>query len=102
MVTALARIEGLPVGIIANNPLHLSGAIDSAGSHKVARFLQLCETFGLPLISLCDCPGIMVGPEADNAGLVRHASRAMLAVSTLTVPVTAVGYPAGVRDRRGW
>jgi acetyl/propionyl-CoA carboxylase alpha subunit/acetyl-CoA carboxylase carboxyltransferase component len=90
MVTALIRIEGRPVGVIANNPVHLSGAIDSDASHKAARFLQLCDTFGLPVVSLCDCPGIMVGPEADNAGLVRHASRAMVTVSTLSVPVIAI------------
>jgi acetyl/propionyl-CoA carboxylase alpha subunit len=90
MVTALARIEGRAVGVVANNPVHLSGAIDSEASHKAARFFQSCDTFGLPVVSLCDCPGIMVGPEADNAGLVRHASRAMVAGSTLSVPVTAV------------
>ena len=90
MVTALVRIEGRPMGVIANNPVHLSGAIDSEAAHKAARFLQLCDTFGLPVVSLCDCPGIMVGPEADNAGLVRHASRTMVTVSTLSVPVTAI------------
>lgn len=90
MVTALARIEGRPVGVIANNPMHLSGAIDSDASDKAARFLRLCDTFGLPVVSLCDCPGIMVGPATDNGGLVRHASRTMLAVSTLSVPVAAV------------
>lgn len=90
MVTALIRIEGRAVGVIANNPLHLSGAIDTDASHKAARFLQLCDTFGIPVVSLVDCPGIMVGPDADNAGLVRHASRVMVAVSTLSVPVTAV------------
>jgi acetyl/propionyl-CoA carboxylase alpha subunit len=90
MVTALVRIEGRPVGVIANNPMYISGAIDSDASDKAARFLRLCDTFGLPVVSLCDCPGIMVGPAADNGGLVRHASRTMLAVSTLSVPVAAI------------
>jgi acetyl/propionyl-CoA carboxylase alpha subunit/acetyl-CoA carboxylase carboxyltransferase component len=90
MVTSLVRIEGRPVGVIANNPMYISGAIDSDAADKAARFLRLCDTFGVPVVSLCDCPGIMVGPVADNGGLVRHASRTMLAVSTLSVPVAAI------------
>ena len=75
MVTALARIEGRPIGVIANNPTHLAGAIDSDGADKAARFMQLCDAFDLPLLFLCDTPGIMVGPEAEKTALVRHASR---------------------------
>src|SRR5205823_6923439 len=75
MVTALARVEGRPIGIIANNPSHLAGAIDSPGADKAARFMQLCDAFDVPILFLCDCPGIMVGPEAEKTALVRHASR---------------------------
>jgi acetyl-CoA carboxylase carboxyltransferase component len=62
MVTALVRLEGRPVGVIANNPLHLAGAIDAAGADKASRFMQLCDAFDLPLLFLCDTPGFMVGP----------------------------------------
>ncbi len=79
MVTALARIEGRPLGIVANNTMHMAGAITSDGADKAARFMQLCDAFGLPLVSLIDTPGMMVGPdaEADGAGApllapVRH------------------------------
>ncbi|MGH9135090.1 MAG: carboxyl transferase domain-containing protein, partial [Ilumatobacteraceae bacterium] len=75
MITALARVEGIPVGVIANNPAHLAGAIDTPGADKAARFMQLCDAFGLPLISLIDTPGMMVGPEAEATALVRHCSR---------------------------
>ena len=66
MVTALARIEGRPVGIVANNPTHLGGAIDADGADKAARFMQLCDAFDLPVLFLCDTPGFMVGPEAET------------------------------------
>ncbi len=69
MVTALARLEGRPVGVLANNPQHLAGAIDADNADKAARFMQLCEAFGLPLLSLCDTPGFMVGPEAEETAL---------------------------------
>ena len=68
MVTALVRIEGRPIGVIANNPTHLGGAIDADAADKAARFLQLCDAFGLPVVSLCDTPGFMVGPEAEKTG----------------------------------
>src|SRR5262249_23129396 len=70
-VTALARIGGHPVGIIANSSQHVGGAIDSDAADKLARFLQLCDAFGLPIVSLCDTPGFMVGPKAEATGLVR-------------------------------
>src|SRR5205823_14666358 len=90
MVTALARIEGRPLGIIANNPTHLAGAIDSTGADKAARFMQLCDAFDLPLLFLCDTPGIMVGPEAERSGTVRHASRLFVIGASLTVPYFTV------------
>src|SRR6185436_13924074 len=72
VITALARIEGRPVGVIANDPRHLSGALDSDGSDKAARFLQLCDAFGLPVVSLVDTPGFMVGPDSERTAAVRH------------------------------
>ncbi len=90
MVTALVRIEGQPVGLIANNPLHIGGAIDSDASDKAARFLQICEAFALPVLSLSDTPGNMVGPEAEKTGLIRHCSRLFLIGANLTVPILSV------------
>ena len=90
MVTALARIEGRPVGVIANNPLHVAGAITSDGADKGARFMQLCDAFGLPLLSLVDTPGMMVGPEAEATALVRHTSRLLVTGASLRVPLVAV------------
>jgi acetyl-CoA carboxylase carboxyltransferase component len=86
MVTALVRVEGRPLGLVANDPAHLAGAIDSDGSDKAARFLQLCDAFDLPVLFLCDTPGIMVGPEAEATGLVRHASRLFVIGGSLSVP----------------
>jgi len=86
MVTALIRIEGRPVGVLANDPKHVGGAVDSDGSDKGARFMQLCDAFDIPIVHLCDTPGIMVGPEAEKTGLVRHAARMFLTSSNLTVP----------------
>ena len=86
IVTSLLRIEGRPLGVIANNPMHLGGAIDSDGSDKAARFMQLCDAFDLPLLYLCDTPGIMVGPEIERTALVRHSSRMFLVGANLEVP----------------
>ena len=86
MVTALARVEGRPFGIVANNPTHLAGAIDSDGSDKAARFLQLCDAFDLPILFLCDTPGMMVGPEIEKTALVRHCSRLFVTGANLGVP----------------
>jgi methylmalonyl-CoA carboxyltransferase 12S subunit len=101
MVTALARIEGRPLGVIANNSMHMAGAITSAGADKGARFMQLCDAFGLPLISLVDTPGMMVGPEAEATGLVRHTSRLLVTGASLRVPLVAVvlrrGYGLGAQ-----
>jgi acetyl-CoA carboxylase carboxyltransferase component len=101
LVTALARLEGRAVGIVANNPMHQAGAIDGANADKAARFLQLCEAFGLPVVSLVDTPGFMVGPEAEETALVRHVSRMFVVGASLTVPLCAVilrkGYGLGAQ-----
>jgi acetyl-CoA carboxylase carboxyltransferase component len=86
MLTALVRVEGRALGIIANNPSHLAGAIDSDGSDKAARFMQLCDAHDVPLLFLCDTPGIMVGPDAETTALVRHACRLFVTGASVTVP----------------
>jgi acetyl-CoA carboxylase carboxyltransferase component len=86
IVTALARIEGRPVGVLANDPAHLSGALDAEASEKGGRFVQLCDAFGLPVLSLVDTPGFMVGPDAESAALVRRASRLFVSAATVSVP----------------
>lgn len=90
MVTALVRIAGRPMGLIANSTRHLGGAIDSAAADKASRFLQLCDAFGLPILSLCDAPGFMVGPEHEQLGLVRHSSRMFLTAANIQVPLLTV------------
>lgn len=90
IVTALIRIEGKPFGVIANNPRHLGGAIDGPAADKASRFLQLCDAFDLPIISLCDSPGFMVGPEAEKTGLVRHVCRMFVAGRSISVPLFSV------------
>jgi acetyl/propionyl-CoA carboxylase alpha subunit len=90
MLTALIRIEGRPIGVVANNNQHLSGAIDSDAADKAARFMQLCDAFDIPILFLCDTPGIMVGPEVEKTALVRHASRLFVTGSSLTVPTFTV------------
>jgi acetyl-CoA carboxylase carboxyltransferase component len=90
MVTAFIRIEGRPIGVIANNPGYLSGAVDSDGSDKAARFMQLCDAFDVPILVLCDTPGMMVGPEIERTGLVRHCSRLFVTGANLTVPLVTI------------
>jgi acetyl-CoA carboxylase carboxyltransferase component len=90
MVTALARIDGRAVGVLANDPTHLGGAIDADGADAAARLLQLCDAHGLPVVVLCDTPGFMVGPEAERQGGVRHFSRMFVVGANLTVPLVAV------------
>ena len=105
MITAFIRVEGQPMGLIANDPTHLSGAIDSDGADKAARFMQLCDAFDLPIVSLVDCPGIMVGPEIEKTALVRHASRVFVTCTSLTVPLFAFvlrkGYGLGAQAMTG-
>ncbi|MFA7665117.1 MAG: carboxyl transferase domain-containing protein, partial [Burkholderiaceae bacterium] len=97
--TALARIEGRPVGVLASNPFHLSGAIDADAADKAARFMQLCDAHGLPMVSLIDTPGFMVGPEIETRAQVRHVSRIFVAAAKLRVPYFSVvlrkGYGLG-------
>ena len=90
MVTALARVEGRPVGVVANNPNHLAGAIDSDGADKAARFLQLCDAFDIPVVTLVDTPGMMVGPEVEQTALVRHCCRLFVTGSNITVPMISI------------
>ena len=90
IITTLARIEGQPVGVIANNPAHLGGAIDSDAADKASRFMQLCDAFDLPLVNLCDTPGFMVGPEAEKTGLVRHVSRMFVTARSMSIPTCTI------------
>ncbi len=90
LVTAFARIEGRPVGILANNPLHLAGAVDAQAAAKAARFIRLCDTFGIPLVALCDTPGFMVGPDEEKRGMVRFAADMFAAAARLRVPFFTV------------
>jgi acetyl-CoA carboxylase carboxyltransferase component/biotin carboxyl carrier protein len=105
MITALIRIEGRPLGLIANNPAHLAGAIDADAADKAARFMQLCDAFDLPLLFLCDTPGIMVGPEVEKTALVRHACRMFVTGASLTVPFFTIvlrkGYGLGAQAMAG-
>ncbi len=99
MITALIRIEGRAMGLIANNPAHLGGAIDAPAADKGARFLQLCDSHGLPVLSLCDTPGFMVGPETERTAQVRHVCRLFVAGAALQVPLFCIvprkGYGLG-------
>jgi acetyl-CoA carboxylase carboxyltransferase component len=105
LVTALVRIEGHPFGLVASDPYHLGGAIDADAADKAARFLQLCDAFGLPVVSLCDTPGFMVGPEAEKTALVRHVSRMFVTAASLSVPFFTVvlrkGYGLGAQAMAG-
>lgn len=86
IITAFARVEGRPLGIVANNPSHLAGAIDSKGADKASKFLQLCERNRLPVLFLCDTPGVAVGPEAEKHGTVREAGGMFVTAAKLSVP----------------
>jgi acetyl-CoA carboxylase carboxyltransferase component len=105
IVTALVRIEGRPLGVIANNPMHLGGAIDSDAADKAARFMQLCDAFDLPILFLCDTPGFMVGPEAEKTAQVRHFSRMFVVAASMTVPFFTIilrkGYGLGAQSMAG-
>ena len=105
IVTALLRIEGFAVGLIANNPAHLGGAIDSDAADKASRFIQLCDAHDLPIVSFCDTPGFMVGPEAEETAQVRHFSRMFVTAGSITVPWLTVvlrkGYGLGAQAMAG-
>jgi len=100
-VTALARVHGRAVGVIANAPAHLGGAIDADAADKFSRFVQLCDAHDLPIVSLCDTPGFMVGPEAERSAQVRHFARLFVTAASITVPwITVVvrkGYGLGAQ-----
>jgi acetyl-CoA carboxylase carboxyltransferase component len=105
IVTALVRLEGEPFALIANDPRHLGGAIDAAAAEKAGRFLQLADAFDLPVISLCDTPGFMVGPQSEREAAVRRVSRMFVAAATMTVPLFTVvlrkGYGLGSQAMAG-
>ncbi len=105
IVTALIRLEGQPFGLIANDTFHLGGAVDADAADKASRFFQLCDAFGLPIVSLCDTPGFMVGPPAEATALVRHASRMFTNAANLSVPYFTVvlrrGYGLGAQAMSG-
>ncbi|HEY3759697.1 MAG TPA: carboxyl transferase domain-containing protein [Solirubrobacteraceae bacterium] len=105
VVTALAKVDGRPLGVVANVPTHLGGAIDADGADKGARFLGLCDAFALPVLFLCDTPGFMVGPAAEATATVRHFARLFLAGSNLSVPTGTIvlrkGYGLGAQAMAG-
>jgi acetyl-CoA carboxylase carboxyltransferase component len=105
MITALARHGGRPLGVVANDPKHLGGAIDADAADKAARFIGLCDAFGLPLLFLCDTPGFMVGPDAERTATVRHFARMFLGGANLKVPsgtiVLRKGYGLGAQAMAG-
>ena len=105
MLTALARVDGRPVGVLANDPTHLGGAIDAHGADKATRFMCMCDAFELPLLFLCDTPGFMVGPAAEQTATVRHFARMFLAGANLTVPAGTIvlrkGYGLGAQAMAG-
>ena len=105
VITAFIRVEGKPMGVIANNPHHLAGAIDSDGADKGARFIQLCDAYDIPVLSLMDCPGMMVGPDVERTALVRHCVRMFNAGANLTTPLFGVvvrkAYGLGVQAMCG-
>ncbi|WP_228389394.1 acetyl-CoA carboxylase family protein [Cumulibacter manganitolerans] len=105
IITSLARIGGQVVGILANNPHHLGGAIDAPGSDKAERFLTMCEARGLPVISFCDTPGFMVGPDSEREATVRRFGAMFVAGARLTTPlimiVTRKGYGLGAMAMAG-
>jgi acetyl-CoA carboxylase carboxyltransferase component len=105
MLTALARVDGHPLGVLANDPTHLGGAIDADDADKSSRFLQLCDAFELPVLFLCDTPGFMVGPDAERTATVRHFARMFLTGANVTVPTGTIvlrkGYGLGAQAMAG-
>ena len=105
MITAFIRVDGRPMGVIANNPMYLGGAIDADAADKAARFMQLCDAHDIPLLYFCDTPGNMVGPEAEKTALVRHCGRAYVVGANVTVPtfmvITRKAYGLGAQAMGG-
>ena len=90
VVTSLVRLGGRAVGVVANQPMVLAGAIDGPASDKAAHFIQVCDAFDIPMLILCDTPGLMVGPEVEKTGLVRRSARILTALANATVPLLTV------------
>jgi acetyl-CoA carboxylase carboxyltransferase component len=105
MVSAFARVDGRPLGVLANNPAHLGGAIDADAADKAARFIQLCDAFELPILFLCDTPGFMVGPAAERTATVRHFARMFVTAAGASVPMGTIvlrkGYGLGAQAMAG-
>ncbi|KAJ3341447.1 hypothetical protein HDU93_004848 [Gonapodya sp. JEL0774] len=101
IITAFARVEGRAVGVIANNCTHLGGAIDAEAGDKAARFMQLCDAYDIPIVSLCDTPGFMVGPDHEKTAIVRHVARMFVVAGSLTIPFFTIvlrkGYGLGAQ-----
>src|SRR5262249_17439565 len=89
-ITGLARLNGQPVGVLANDPVWYAGAMTADGAQKVRRFVDLCDTFHLPIVSLVDEPGFMIGPEAEQAATIRHGTATLFAIMQSTVPWASV------------
>ena len=98
-------MDGRPLGVLANDPTHLGGAIDADGADKAARFMQLCDAFELPMLFLCDTPGFMVGPAAERTATVRHFARMFVTGANLSVPTGTIvlrkGYGLGAQAMAG-
>ncbi len=90
VVTGLARVGGQPVGIVANQPMVLGGALDVNAADKAARFVWLCDAFGIPLVFLHDVPGFIVGSAVEKQGIIRHGAKMLFAVSEATVPKISI------------
>ena len=105
LLTALGRIEGRTVGFVGNDTRHVAGAITADAGDKAARFLQLCDAWGFPVVSLVDTPGMMVGAEAERTGLVRHTTRLLVAAAAMQGPLLGVvlrrGYGLGAQAMLG-
>ena len=105
VITCFIRVEGQPMGVVANNPAHLAGAVDSPGADKGARFFQLCDAFDIPVVVFMDCPGIMVGPDHERTALVRHAVRLFNIGANCTAPMFGImvrkAYGLGVQAMIG-
>jgi acetyl-CoA carboxylase carboxyltransferase component len=105
VITGFLRLEGKAIGLIANNCMHLAGAVDAEAAEKASRFLQLCDAFELPILSLTDTPGFMVGPESDAQAAVRRMSSFFVSFASVTVPIVAIilrkGYGLGAMAMTG-
>jgi acetyl-CoA carboxylase carboxyltransferase component len=105
LVTAFVRIGGRPVGVVANNPMHLGGTLDVDSADKAAKFVQICDAFGVPLLFLQDTPGFVIGSKVERAGIIRHGAKMLHYVSAATVPKICVvvrkAYGAGYYAMNG-